>query len=265
MNTASKELLTYVSGLGPQLAENIVRYRDENGPFISRAALKKVPRLGEKAFEQAAGFLRIANAKNVLDKSAVHPERYELVKRMALDAGTSLEDLVKSAEKRAKVDLKKYVDNEVGMPTLKDILTELEKPGRDPREQFEVFSFQEGVNEISDLKIGMKLPGIVTNLTKFGAFVDVGVHQDGLVHVSQLSDSFVSDPTEVVKLQDKVQVIITEVDAARKRISLSMKSDPFGKPKQKGPAKKKDNQPKRSQEPEGDLQAKLAMLKGKFR
>ena len=265
LNTASKELLTYVSGLGPQLAENIVKFREENGPFKDRNALKKVPRLGDKAFEQAAGFLRIANAKNVLDQSAVHPERYGLVKQMASDKGCTLEELVASSSNRAAVDIKKYVSDEVGLPTLQDILAELEKPGRDPRDQFEVFACQEGVNEITDLKVGMKLPGIVTNITKFGAFVDVGVHQDGLVHVSHLSDQFVSDPSKVVKLQQQVQVTVTEVDINRKRIALSMKSDPFGKPKQqKVPGKPK---PRRQQQstPDGDLQAKLAMLKGKFK
>ncbi len=263
LNTASKELLTYVSGLGPQLAENIIAFREENGPFKERAALKKVPRLGEKAFEQAAGFLRIADGKNVLDRSAVHPERYNLVKQMSADARCTLEELVASASQRASIDLKKYVTDEVGLPTLKDILSELEKPGRDPRDQFELFAFQEGVNEVADLKIGMKLPGVVTNITKFGAFVDVGVHQDGLVHVSHLSDGFVSDPAAVVKLQQKVQVTVTEVDISRKRISLSMKSDPFGAPKKKAsPPPKKRTQ---GNQPDGDLQAKLAQLKGKFR
>ena len=265
LNTASKELLTYVSGLGPQLAENIVKFREENGPFKDRNALKKVPRLGDKAFEQAAGFLRIANAKNILDQSAVHPERYGLVKQIASDKGCTLEELVASSANRAAVDIKKYVSDEVGLPTLQDILAELEKPGRDPRDQFEAFAYQEGVNEVSDLKVGMKLPGIVTNITKFGAFVDVGVHQDGLVHVSHLSDQFVSDPSKIVKLQQQVQVTVTEVDINRKRIALSMKSDPFGKAKhQKGPGKPK---PKRQQQstPDGDLQAKLAMLKGKFK
>ena len=265
LNTASKELLTYVSGLGPQLAENIVKFREENGPFKDRNALKKVPRLGDKAFEQAAGFLRIANAKNILDQSAVHPERYGLVKQIASDKGCTLEELVASSANRAAVDIKKYVSDEVGLPTLQDILAELEKPGRDPRDQFEAFAYQEGVNEVSDLKVGMKLPGIVTNITKFGAFVDVGVHQDGLVHVSHLSDQFVSDPSKIVKLQQQVQVTVTEVDINRKRIALSMKSDPFGKPKhQKGPGKPKSKRQQQST-PDGDLQAKLAMLKGKFK
>ena len=259
INTASKQLLTYVSGLGPQLAENIVKFRNENGPFASRESLKKVPRMGDKVYEQAAGFLRIRNAKNVLDQSAVHPERYPTVKKMASDLSCEVKDLVADSNLRSKIDLKSYVSEEVGLPTLKDILEELAKPGRDPREQFEVFQFQDGVNEMTDLKIGMKLPGIVTNITKFGAFVDVGVHQDGLVHVSQMSDSFVSDPTQVVKLQQKVQVTVTEVNIQQKRISLSLKSDPFGKPKKKFEKKKTENKPV-----EGDLQSKLSQLKGKF-
>lgn len=257
LNTASKQLLTYVSGLGPQLAENIVNYRNENGAFKSRSELKSVARLGDKAFEQAAGFLRIKGAKNLLDESAVHPERYETVSTMAKDLGCNVEDLVRDDQLRTRIELKKYVSGDLGLPTLKDIMEELSKPGRDPREQYEAFSFADNVHEVKDLSIGMKLPGIVTNITKFGAFVDIGVHQDGLVHVSQLSDSFVSDPAQVVKLQDKVMVTVMEVDVARKRISLSMKSDPFGKPKPK--------QKKREEKPaEGDLQAKLAQLKGKF-
>ena len=258
LNTASKQLLTYVSGLGPQLADNIVKYRNEHGAFKSREELKSIPRLGDKAFEQAAGFLRIKGASNLLDESAVHPERYETVQTMAKDLGCKVEDLVKDENLRKRIDLKKYVSGDLGLPTLKDILDELAKPGRDPRQQYEVFSFADNVHEMSDLTIGMKLPGIVTNITKFGAFVDVGVHQDGLVHVSQLSDSFVSDPSKVVKLQDKVMVTVTEVDVPRKRISLSMKSDPFGKPKPKQKLKREDKPI------EGDLQAKLAMLKGKF-
>lgn len=260
LNTASKQLLTYVSGLGPQLADNIVKFRNENGPFDSRDALKKVPRMGDKAFEQAAGFLRIRNSKNVLDASAVHPERYATVEKMASDLNTTVIELVKDSAVRAKIDPKKYVTEEVGLPTLQDIMAELARPGRDPREKYEAFSFQEGVNEISDLKTGMKLPGIVTNITKFGAFVDIGVHQDGLVHISQLSDSFVSDPASVVKLQQQVQVTVTDIDIQQKRISLSLKSDPFGKPK-----KKFERKQERQQEADGDLQSKLAMLKGKFK
>lgn len=263
LNTASKQLLTYVSGLGPQLAENIVRYREEYGAFQDRETLKNVPRLGDKAFEQAAGFLRISNGPNILDRSAVHPERYPLVSKMAADVGCTLEELVQKKELRDRINLKQYVSEEVGMPTLQDILSELEKPGRDPREQFETFSFQDGVNEIKDLRIGMKLPGVVTNITKFGAFVDIGVHQDGLVHVSHLSDGFVSDPAAVVKLQQKVNVTVLEVDESRKRISLSLKTDPFGKTPQR--VEKKKNRDDRQSFPDGDLQAKLAMLKGKFR
>ncbi|MGY6522988.1 MAG: Tex family protein [Mongoliitalea sp.] len=262
VNTASKQLLTYVSGLGPVLAQNIISYRNEHGPFKSRNDIRKVPRLGDKAFEQAAGFLRIRNAKHPLDASAVHPERYALVEQMADDLGVKVVDLMASEEIRAKIQLKKYISEDVGLPTLQDILEELSKPGRDPRETFEVFNFQEGVNEISDLKVGMKLPGIVTNITKFGAFVDVGVHQDGLVHLSHLADRFIKDATEVVSVNQKVEVTVMEVDVARKRIGLSMKSDPFadrGKPNQK-------SQPKKEKvEETGDFASKLALLKGKFR
>jgi uncharacterized protein len=226
LNTASKQLLTYVSGLGPALAANIVTYRNENGPFKSRAELKKVPRLGEKAFEQAAGFLRIREGEQPLDGSAVHPERYDLVDRMAKDLNCSVNDLMRDAGLRQKIQLPKYVTEAVGLPTLNDILGELAKPGRDPRQKFEVFSFQSGVEKMEDLKPGMKLPGIVTNVTAFGAFVDIGVHQDGLVHVSQLADRFVKDPAEVVKVSQKVMVTVTEVDLPRKRIALSMKAAP---------------------------------------
>lgn len=231
LNTASKQLLAYVSGLNSSLAESIVAYRKEHGEFRSREELKKVPRLGEKAFEQAAGFLRIRNGKHPLDASAVHPERYGLVERMAADLGCEVVDLMKSEELRKKIDLRKYVDGDVGLPTLQDILAELAKPGRDPRKQFEIFSFAEGVEKPSDLKVGMKLPGIVTNVAAFGAFVDVGVHQDGLVHVSQLADHFVRDPGEVVKVGQKVTVTVMEVDLARNRISLSMKSKPDMEPR----------------------------------
>ncbi len=223
LNTASKQILSYISGLGPQLAQNIIDYRAKNGAFKKRAELKKVPRLGEKAFEQAAAFLRIRGSENPLDASAVHPERYELVEKMAKDVGCKVKDLLESAELRNKISIQKYVSEEVGLPTLKDILNELAKPGLDPREVFEAFSFTDGINEIKDLRIGMKLPGIVTNITNFGAFVDIGVHQDGLVHVSQLANKFVKDPNEVVKVQQKVMVTVTEIDEARKRIALSMK------------------------------------------
>ncbi len=226
VNTASKQLLSYVSGLNPTLAENIVAWRNENGAFQSREQLKKVPRLGEKAYEQAAGFLRVRGGAHPLDSSAVHPERYALVQKMADDVGSKVEDLLTREDVRKKIDLKKYVSGDVGLPTLQDILGELAKPGRDPRKQFEVFSFQDGVEKPSDLLVGMKLPGIVTNVTAFGAFVDVGVHQDGLVHVSQLADHFVKDAAEVVKVGQKVHVTVVEVDLKRNRIALSMKSKP---------------------------------------
>lgn len=223
LNTASKQLLSYVSGLGPQIAANIVKYRDENGAFASRAQLKKVPRLGPKAFEQCAGFLRIRDAKNPLDTSAVHPERYELVERMAKDAGFSVAALINNESNTAKVEINKYVDKEVGLPTLKDIIKELEKPGRDPRSQLEPVKFADGIHSINDLREGMRLPGIVTNVTAFGAFVDIGVHQDGLVHVSELADKFIKDPSTFVKVNQQVNVVVMQVDKDRKRISLSMK------------------------------------------
>ncbi len=272
LNTSSKELLSYVSGLGPQLAKNIVNYRNENGPFKSREDLKNVPRLGGKAFEQAAGFLRIRNSENPLDTSAVHPERYEVVNKMAKDSSATVSELMGKAELRSKLDLKKYITEDCGLPTLTDIMNELAKPGLDPREKFEMVSFKEGVNEISDLKVGMVLEGVVTNVTNFGAFVDVGVHQDGLVHVSQLSDQFVTNVAEHVKVHQKVNVTVTEVDVARKRISLSMKSDPFNK--SAGTAKKDKkqfNKNKNRQRPGNTTKSepqsfedKLAMLKGKF-
>lgn len=223
VNTASLHLLTYISGLGPTLAKNIVDYRRENGAFTSRAQLKKVPRLGPAAFEQCAGFLRVDGAKNPLDNSAVHPERYDVVENMAKDLGCSVGELIGSNEKIRQIPLEKYVTAEVGMPTLNDIVAELEKPGRDPREDLEEFAFDERVHTVADLVPGMLLPGIVTNITKFGAFVDVGVHQDGLVHVSQLANRFVADPAEVVKLHQHVQVKVVEVDIKRNRISLTMK------------------------------------------
>jgi uncharacterized protein len=261
LNTASKQLLTYVSGLGPVLAQNIVDFRNENGPFASRTQLKKVPRLGEKAFEQAAGFLRINHAKQLLDRSAVHPERYALVAQMAKDVNASVEELMNSEELRNRISLQKYVSDSVGLPTLQDILAELAKPGRDPRANFEVFAFEESVNSMSDLKVGMKLPGVVTNITAFGAFVDVGVHQDGLVHLSHLADRFIKDPNEVVSVNQKVQVTVMEVDIARKRIGLSMKADPFAERGKK--MEKQDSKPV-VKEKEGSMADKLAMLKGKF-
>jgi len=223
VNTASKQLLTYVSGLGPQLAQNIIDYRNENGPFKSREQLKKVHRLGAKAFEQAAGFLRIRDAVNPLDSSAVHPESYHVVDSMAADVGCSVADMMKDNSLRMKVRLQNYVSDTVGLPTLNDIMQELARPGRDPRKQFEIFSFAEGINKIEDIHIGMKLPGIVTNVTNFGAFVDIGVHQDGLVHISNLSRRFVKDPADIVKVHQKVKVTVLDIDLTKKRISLSMK------------------------------------------
>ena len=223
LNTASQHLLTYVSGLGPVLAQNIVDYRKENGAFTSRAQLKKVPRLGPAAYQQCAGFLRIPNAKNPLDNSAVHPESYHVVEQMAKDQHCSVSDLITDATKRSQIDINKYVTKEVGLPTLTDIMKELEKPGRDPREQIEEFEFDSSVQTVEDLHEGMELPGIVTNITNFGAFVDIGVHQDGLVHVSQLADRYVSDPTQVVRLHQHVRVRVIGVDLRRNRISLSMK------------------------------------------
>lgn len=223
LNTASQHLLMYVSGLGPVLAKNIVDYRRENGAFTSRAQLKKVPRLGPAAFQQCAGFLRITEAKNPLDNSAVHPESYAVVEQMAKDCHCSVADLISNKEKRAEIDIRHYVTDTIGLPTLTDIMKELEKPGRDPREQIEEFEFDPNVQTTEDLREGMELPGIVTNITNFGAFVDIGVHQDGLVHISQLADKYVSDPTQVVRLHQHVKVRVLEVDLRRHRISLSMK------------------------------------------
>ncbi len=224
VNTASKQILTYVSGLGPALAQNMVAYRNENGPFKSRAAFKKVSRLGPKAFEQAAGFLRIADTKNPLDSSAVHPESYPVVEKMARDLGCTVSQLMQDETLRKKIKLHDYVSGKVGLPTLTDIMEELAKPGRDPRKEFESFSFDESVTKIEDLKAGMELPGIVTNVTNFGAFVDIGVHQDGLVHISELADRFVKDPAEIVKVHQKVRVTVLSIDLERKRIGLSMRA-----------------------------------------
>ena len=223
LNTASQHLLMYVSGLGPALAKNIVDYRRENGPFASRAQLKKVPRLGPSAFQQCAGFLRIPNAKNPLDNSAVHPESYHIVEQMARDNGCTVGELITNEQKRKQVQMERYVTAEVGIPTLTDIMHELEKPGRDPRQQLEAFEFDPNVKEVDDLVEGMVLPGIVTNITNFGAFVDIGVHQDGLVHVSQMANRYVKDPNEVVHLHQHVHVRVIDVDRRRNRISLSMK------------------------------------------
>ncbi len=273
VNTASKELLSYVSGLGPQLAKSIVEYRNQHGAFKDRSSLHKVPRLGDKAFEQCAGFLRVHDSKNPLDRSAVHPESYPIVEKFAKDLGCTVTDLINSAALRKKLELKKYVSEKVGLPTLMDMLSELEKPGRDPREKFEVFSFEESIHEIKDLKVGMALPGIVTNVTNFGAFVDIGVHQDGLVHISHLSDHFVKDPNQVIAVQQKVRVTVMEVDPIRKRIALSMKRDPFGSGGEKPAEQKKSGtQPvihkEKSQAKtlvkEGSMEDKLKMLREKF-
>lgn len=257
VNTASKELLSYVSGLGPQLAKNIVEYRNKNGAFKTREELQNVPRLGGKAFEQCAGFLRIRNSENPLDGSAVHPESYQIVSRFAKDLGCNIKDLMTSRELRQKLDLKKYITDKVGLPTLNDILSELEKPGRDPREKFEVFSFDDSVHKIDDLKVGMTLPGIVTNVTAFGAFVDIGVHQDGLVHISHLADKFIKDPNEVVSVAQKVKVTVLEVDIPRKRIALSMKGN--------APAPKAKSARPKQESKEVSMEDALAALKNKFK
>lgn len=223
VNTASKHLLTYVSGLGPTLAQNIVDYRTENGPFESRRQLLKVPRMGAKAYEQCAGFLRIPQAKNPLDNSAVHPESYPIVEQMAKDLNCTVADLIKYKELRSKIDLKKYVTDTVGLPTLTDILQELDKPGRDPRQKIQVFEFDKNVRTLADLQEGMELPGIVTNITNFGCFVDIGIKENGLVHVSQLADRFVSNPADVVRIHQHVRVKVMSIDHERKRIQLTMK------------------------------------------
>jgi uncharacterized protein len=223
LNTASKHLLTYISGLGPQLAENITVYRKENGPFASRDELKKVPRMGPVAFEQSAGFLRIPDAKNPLDNSAVHPESYKIVQKIAKDLKSEISDLVRNETLVAQIDWQKYVTTEVGLPTLNDIKTELLKPGRDPRKAIKIFEFAEGIYSINDLREGMVLPGIVNNITNFGAFVDLGIKESGLIHISEMADQFISDPNTVVKLQQHLMVRVKEVDIQRKRIQLSLK------------------------------------------
>ena len=286
LNTASKQVLSYVSGLGPQLAHNIITYRNEHGAFKNRESLRKVPRLGDKAFEQAAGFLRIRDAEQALDASGVHPERYSLVHKMARDLDCSINQLMKDVELQKRIKLEQYVSDSIGLPTLTDILSELAKPGRDPREQFEAFSFAEGVNSISDLKVGMKLQGIVTNITNFGAFVDIGVHQDGLIHTSQMSDKFTTNGSQMVKVHQKVEVTVSAVDVERKRISLSMKTDGDNKAKPKHKISGNNVRPnsktakptervrqdisktKKPQQtaklPDGDLQMKLSALKDLF-
>jgi len=260
LNTASKQLLSYVSGIGPTLAQNIVDYRNEKGAFKSRKSLMEVPRMGEKVFEQCAGFLRIRNGAHPLDKSSVHPESYHLVEKMATDLNCSIDDLTENKELRKKIKLADYVTETTGLPTLKDIMAELEKPGRDPRKGFEIFSFDEHVHEIKDLREGMRLPGIVTNVTNFGAFVDIGVHQDGLVHISQLADEFVDDPNKIVKVGQQVWVNVTEVDAKRKRIALTMKGETqtVKAVKPKVVAKEEEYDP-------NDLNSALAALKSKFK
>ena len=254
VNRASVQLLTYVSGLGPQLAKNIVSYREQNGPFATRDHMQKVPRLGPKAFEQCAGFLRIRNGDNPLDASAVHPESYHIVTAMALDLNCTVTDLIQNQDLRRNIDIHRYVTSEVGIPTVNDIINELAKPGRDPRDAFETFTFASDIEKISDLKPGMKVPGIVTNVTAFGAFVDIGVHQDGLVHISELADKFVKNPADVVRVQQKVEVAVMDVDIDRNRISLSMKTfpgesikktTPSAKP-QKGPSQSRMNPKKKA-------------------
>ena len=223
LNTASKQLLTYVSGLGPALAQNIVDYRAENGAFKSRKELLKVPRLGAKAYEQCAGFLRITDAENPLDNTAVHPERYDLVKRMAKDAGCDVKQLIASQDVRTSIPLEKYCSEEVGLPTLNDIISELGKPGRDPRGTIQEFSFDERIKDINDLEEGMILPGVVTNITNFGCFVDMGIKVKGLIHISQMADKFVKDPNEVVQLRQQLRVKVLSIDWDRERVALTLK------------------------------------------
>ena len=261
LNTASKQLLAYVSGIGDTLAKNIVDYRNENGAFKSRKDLLKIARMGDKVFEQCSGFLRIRDGVHPLDKSAVHPESYHIVEKMAKDLNCGIDDLIKDKELRKKIKLTDYVTETIGLPTLKDIISELEKPGRDPRKSFEVFSFDEHVHEINDLREGMRLPGIVTNVTNFGAFVDVGVHQDGLVHISQLADTFVDDPNTIVKVGQKVWVNVTEVEVKRKRIALSMKGEGMVKSQK---SEVKSQKPKEPEYDPNDMKSALAALKGKF-
>ncbi len=254
VNTASKELLTYVSGLGPQLARNIVAFRNDNGPLRSRKDLMKVPRLGPKAFEQAAGFLRIRDGENPLDRSAVHPESYHIVDTMAKDMGCPIVELMEDESLRKTIDITRYVTDTVGIPTLSDIMAELSRPGRDPRDKYESFRFTEGIEKLEDVKPGMKLPGIVTNITAFGVFVDIGVHQDGLIHISELSDRYVKNPAEVVKVHQKVFVTVFDVDLQRKRISLSMKSKPVktdGQPEAKEKIKVNSEAMKEKKEKKG--------------
>jgi uncharacterized protein len=275
LNTASKHLLAYVSGLGPSLAENIVKYRKENGAFSNRSQLKKVTRLGEKAFEQCAGFLRIENGDNPLDNSAVHPERYKLIESMATKQNCTVQELMAKDDLRKAINPKEYVSEEVGLLTLEDILKELDKPSRDPRDEIAIFEYAEGIKSMDDLRVGMTLPGVVTNITNFGAFVDVGVKQDGLVHISHLSNKYISNPNEAVKLNQKVTVTVLEVDPSRKRISLSMKTNEPAQ--QSGGGQRRENRGAGDRRPDNggnkksgapaplnDFQAKLAELKKKF-
>jgi protein Tex len=267
LNTASKHLLAYVSGLGPSLAENIVKYRKENGAFSNRMQLKKVTRLGDKAFEQCAGFLRIENGDNPLDNSAVHPERYKLIESMASKQGSTVQELMSKEDVRKKINPKDYVSEEVGLLTLEDILKELDKPSRDPRDEIAIFEYAEGIRTMEDLKVGMTLPGVVTNITNFGAFVDIGVKQDGLVHISHLSNKFISNPNEAVKLNQKVTVTVLEVDASRKRISLSMKDNEpqsNNQPRRDNNSNRKPSSKQSAPAPLNDFQAKLMELKKKF-
>jgi len=272
LNTASKQLLSYVAGLNSRTAANIVAHRDEHGAFQSRADLLKVAGLGPKAFEQAAGFLRIRDARNPLDASGVHPERYSLVERMAADLGCQVAELVGDEAKRGKINRQHYVTEEVGLPTLNDILTELAKPGRDPRSQFEAFSFADGVDKPEQLTPGQKLPGIVTNVAAFGAFVDIGVHQDGLVHISQVSDDFVKNPADFLKVGQHVMATVLEIDLPRKRISLSLKSKPEipdptvprGERRERGDGRRHDAGPRGRSEGAGKPQDTFGSMAGAF-
>ena len=278
VNTASKELLSYVSGIGPSLAKSIIEYRNSNGPFRDRSALMEVNRFGERVFEQSAGFLRIRESENPLDASAVHPESYPVVDKMAADLGCTINDLMNDVDLRKKIDPKNYITEKTGLLTLEDILKELEKPGRDPRDHFDPVIFSEEVHTLEDLKIGMKLPGIITNVTAFGAFVDIGVHQDGLVHISHLSDQFVKDPATVVSVQQKVEVTVVELDVERRRIGLSMKSNPFEQTAPKAsrdqkqekrfpgkPGQPKPGKPKHAPVKEQSMEDKLAQLLNKYK
>ena len=225
MNTASAALLSHVSGLGPVLAKNIIEWRTQNGPFNNRNDLLNVPRLGKKAFKLSAGFLRIRRGSNPLDDSAVHPERYDLLNKIAVDLNARVNDLIDKKDIRSKIDLSRYISPEIGLPTLKDILAELEKPGRDPRTMYQPFHYSEDISSLEDLRPGMKLPAVITNVTNFGAFADLGIHQDGLIHISQLADRFVRDPSEIVRVGQRVEVRVIDVDSERRRIGLSMKSE----------------------------------------